>query len=172
MQIAVWSRRIAAFAVLLNIAAIGTRSYLDHKFAAGAVSQPSGTIVPATGVTTNGQVVLQNPARPCHIVRYTSIHCAYCRRDQPLWERLEATLTKKACDSISLGPLGSDMPKDAAIASDHQILVAVPAAFARKIDLFATPTTVVLDRNWNVIWSRVGVLDPNDIEEAEAALHL
>jgi hypothetical protein len=49
--------------------------------------------------------------------------------------------------------------------------VAVPAAFARKIDLFATPTTVVLDRNWNVIWSRVGMLDPNDIKEAEAALH-
>ncbi|MBZ5508840.1 MAG: hypothetical protein LAO78_25550 [Acidobacteriia bacterium] len=172
MQIAVWVRRAAIFAALLNIVAIGTHTYFGHKFASGGLPQLSGTMAPVAGVSTNGQIVAENSTRPCHIIRYTSIHCAYCRRDQPTWDRFDAALTKNGCDSTSLGPSGSDMPQNAATESARQFLVAVPASFAKRIDLFATPTTVVLDRNWNIVWSRVGMLDTSDIKEATAALGL
>jgi len=163
-----WLKRASAFAILLNLVAIGGHYYLIHQFAEG-VARPSGTSAPITGITVGGNTVSDSPA-PCHVIRYTSIYCPWCRRDQLSWDSFDQALQSSGCDSTSLGPSGSDLPRKADSLPNRRFLVAVPAMFAQKIDLTATPTTVVLDREWNIVWSHVGLLSANDAGEAVATL--
>lgn len=163
-----WLKRASAFAILLNLAAIAWHYYLIHQFTEG-VARPSGTSAPITGITLDGNTISDSSA-PCHVIRYTSIYCPWCRRDQPSWDSFDQTLRNSGCDSTSLGPSGSDLPRKADSLPNRRFLVAVPAAFAQKINLTATPTTVVLDREWNIVWSRAGLLEANDAGEAVVAL--
>lgn len=165
-----WLKRASAFAVLLNLAAIAGHYYLIHEFAEG-VTRPSGTSAPITGITVDGNTIADSSA-PCHVIRYTSIRCPWCRRDQPSWDSFDQILRNSGCDSTSLGPSGEDLPRKVDSLPNRRFLVAVPAVFAQKIDLTATPTTVVLDREWNIVWSHVGLLGANDAGTAVAALGL
>jgi hypothetical protein len=161
-------RHASVLAMLLNFVAIAGHFYLARMFSRGVI-HPAGALAPITGVTVGGSMAA-NLSAGCHVVRYTSIHCPWCQRDQPTWDNFAQTLQQNGCDSTSLGPSGDDMPREVDSLPNRQFLVAVPAEFAQNVDLLATPTTIVLDRNWNVLWSRVGILGPDDAREAAATL--
>jgi hypothetical protein len=46
----------------------------------------------------------------------------------------------------------------------------VPASVALQTDLLATPSTIVFDHDWKVIWSTLGMLQPGDTERALSSL--
>jgi len=167
-----WLQRISILAILINVPAIGAHYYFAHRFYSAA-SLPSGLrVTPVTGVTVSGEEITGNTAaaRDCHVLRYTSIHCHWCREDEPSWQALERDLQRRGCDSTLFGPAALDLPKNAVSTTDRHWLAVVPASAAREINFFATPTTIVFDREWRVTWSKMGVLEKGDLEKAVSSV--
>ncbi len=169
-----WLRWASICAVLLNAGAMGAHYWLAHKPMINERVLPGVVVGPIAGITSTGIAVTENSmnAYPCHVIRYTSIHCPWCLRDEPTWARFDETLRHYGCDSTILGPLGTDLPANAMLTPNQRSLVAVPAFVAQKIDLRVTPTTIVLDKNWKVVWSNLGILKPDDAEKALSSLAL
>jgi hypothetical protein len=161
-----WLQRIAVLAILINIPAIGAHFYFAHRFYSAAVLSVGLRVTPVTGVTTEGHEAAAT-VRECHVLRYTSIHCQWCRKDEPAWQAFEKLLQQRGCDSTLFGPAADDLPKDAVSTADRHWLAVVPASVAKEMNFFATPTTIVFDRQWRVVWSRMGILDKGDLESAE-----
>jgi len=163
-----WLQRISILAILINVPAVGAHFYLSHRFYSTA-GIPVGTRVsPITGLTTANEKITESTATayPCHVLRYTSINCKWCRQDEPAWQAFESALLRRGCDSTLLGPAAGDLPKDAVSTPDRHWLAIVPASVAREISFFATPTTVVFDRQWKVTWSKMGILEKGDTDKA------
>lgn len=166
-----WLRWASIGAVLLNLGAIGVHYWLAQK---AMINQPvrPGTIVgPIAGITSTGAVITEDStnAYPCHVIRYTSIRCPWCRRDEPTWTRFDEALRSHGCDSTILAPSGGELPPNATLMPNQRSVVAVPAFVAQNIDLMVTPTTIVLDKNWKIVWSNLGILKPEDAGKALAS---
>lgn len=166
-----WLRWASICAVLFNVGAIGVHYWLVHKSMINQPVPPGAVVGPIVGITSTGVTVTEDSTKAytCHVIRYTSIHCPWCRRDEPTWTRFDDTLRSHGCDSTVLVPSGGDLPPNAALTPNQRSLVAVPAFVAQKIDLLVTPTTIVLDKNWKIVWSNLGVLKPDDAEKALSA---
>lgn len=167
-----WLTWVSICAVLLNILAIGFHYWLAHKSALNDKLHSGLTVGPVTGATLDGDTIseMSTSSYACHVIRYTSIHCPWCRRDQPTWARFDETLRSHGCDTTTLGPSGGDLPPDSKHTPNERALAVVPAAFTKKIDLLATPTTIVLDKNWKIVWANLGVLKSSDTEKALSSL--
>jgi hypothetical protein len=167
-----WLKRISILAILINLPAIGTHYYLAGRFHSAAVVAPGTHVKPVTGITTTGESFTEAGATayPCHVLRYTSIHCPWCRQDEPAWQKLESALQQRGCDSTLLGSAATELPKDATSVPNRHWLAIVPATVARDINFYATPTTLVLDRQWKVVWSKMGILEKGDMAKAMAAV--
>lgn len=163
-----WLRWASICAVLFNLGAIGVHYWLSHKSMINQPVRPGAVVGPIAGMTSTGITVAKNStdAYSCHVIRYTSIHCPWCRRDEPTWARFDETLRSHGCDSTILGPSAGDLPPNATLTPNERSLVAVPAFVAQNIDLMVTPTTIVLDKNWKIVWSNLGILKPDDAEKA------
>jgi hypothetical protein len=167
-----WLRYASILAVLLNVAAIGAHYYVAHEKSTLGVL-PRGTVIqPVTGIDSLGNYVTESTvsAYSCHIVRYTSIRCPSCRRDEPAWERFDTALRSHGCDSTILFPAATDAFKNITPLPGRRLLPVVPASVAQQTNLLATPSTIVFDHNWKVVWSTLGMLRPGDPERALSAL--
>lgn len=167
-----WLRYVSILAIFLNVAAIGVHYYVAHQKAALGVLPRGAVIQPLTGIDSLGNIVTENTvnAYRCHIVRYTSIRCASCRRDEPSWEHFDAALRNYGCDSTVLVPAAADSPKNVTALPSRRLLPVVPASVAQQTDLLATPSTIVFDHDWKVVWSALGMLQPRDTEKALSSL--
>lgn len=167
-----WLRYASIFAVLLNVVAAGVHYYVAHaKTTLGVL--PRGTVIrPVTGIDSLGNDVTESTvtAYSCHVVRYTSIRCPSCRRDEPSWEHFDTMLRNHGCDSTILVPAATDAPRNVTPLPSRRLLPVVPASVAQQTDLLATPSTIVFDHNWKVVWSTLGMLQPGDTERALSAL--
>ncbi len=167
-----WLRYASILAVLLNVLAVGVHYYVAHaKTTLGVL--PRGTVIrPVTGIDSLGNDVTESTvsAYSCHVVRYTSIRCPSCRRDEPSWEHFDTMLRNHGCDSTILVPAAADAPRNVAPLPSRRLLPVVPASVAQQTDLLATPSTIVFDHNWKVVWSALGMLQPGDPERALSAL--
>ena len=163
-----WLRWASICAVLFNAGAIGVHYWLAHKSMINQPVRPGEVIGPITGITSTGVTVTEDStnAYPCHVIRYTSIHCPWCRRDEPTWERFDETLRSHGCDSTILSPTGGDLPPNAKLTPNQRPIVAVPVFVAQNIDLPVTPATIVLDKNRKIVWSNLGILKPDDAQRA------
>jgi len=167
-----WLRYASILAVLLNVIGIGAHYYVAHKKVTMGVL-PQGTVIePVTGIDSLGNYVTESTvsAYSCHVVRYTSIRCPSCRRDEPAWEHFDTTLRSHGCDSTILFPAAADANKDITPLPSRRLLPAVPASVAQQTNLLATPSTIVFDHDWKVVWSTLGMLQPGDPERALSAL--
>jgi len=79
-------------------------------------------------------------------------------------------LRNHGCDSTILFPAAADAIKDITPLPSRRLLPAVPASVAQQTNLLATPSTIVFDHNWKVVWSALGMLQPGDPERALSAL--
>lgn len=168
----VWLRYTSFLAVLLNVAAVGVHYYLAHERGTIGVL-PRGTVIkPVTGIDSLGNYVTESAvsAYPCHVVRYTSIRCPSCRRDEPSWNNFDTILRNRGCDSTILFPAATDAIKDIIPLPNRRLLPVVPASVAQQTNLLATPSTIVFDHNWKVVWSTLGMLQPGDTERALSSL--
>lgn len=167
-----WLRYASILAVLLNVLAVGVHYYVAHaKTTLGVL--PRGTVIrPVTGIDSLGNDVTESTvsAYSCHVVRYTSIRCPSCRRDEPSWEHFDTMLRNHGCDSTILVPAATDAPRNVTPLPSRRLLPVVPASVAQQTDLLATPSTIVFDHDWKVVWSALGMLQPGDAERALSAL--
>lgn len=165
-------RYASILAVLLNVIAICAHYYVAHEKAALGVL-PRGTVIkPVTGVDSLGNYVTEGTvsAYSCHVVRYTSIRCPSCRRDEPSWDHFDTVLRNHGCDSTILAPSATDVPRNVTPLPSRRLLPVVPASVAQQTDLLATPSTIVFDHDWKVVWSELGMLQPGDPEKALSSL--
>jgi len=130
-------------------------------------------IAPPTGVTISQ--VFVPPAEairpPCHLVRFARRSCHWCapRLSGP-YNGLEAEALRSGCDSFVVLPGQDDLPPDSPGAASEITLRAVSYDFAASISFSGTPSTLLADRNWKILWFQTGVLSPKRAAEAMARL--
>lgn len=145
-----WLRYLIASALLLNLLVIRIHYYLLHRFAKSQPFPLGAVIAPIAGVSFSGDVVPESApdAHPCHVIRYTSIHCRWCLQDEPAWRDFGDALRTRGCDSVLLAPSAADLPE-----------------FAQSPDGQKSITAVSADT-----WSKAGTLSPGDKKDALANL--
>ena len=167
-----WLRYASILAILLNVVAVGVHFYVVHEKGTLGVL-PHGTVIkPITGIDSFGNYVTEGTGSgyKCHVVRYTSIRCPSCRRDEPSWDHFDTILRNHGCDSTILVPAATDVPRNVTPLPSRRLLPVVPASVAQQTDLLATPSTIVFDHDWKVVWSALGMLQPGDPERALSSL--
>jgi hypothetical protein len=124
-------------------------------------------VASAPGITASGDAPVT--AASCHLVRYASLNCGYCApKYSQAWDQLERTLTSRGCDAIIVSPYATDLPLGDGI-TPEQKLAGVSLQFMESTHFNSTPITLLVDRDWKIVWSHVGVLDNNDYEQALSA---
>lgn len=150
--------------LLVNFATAGVDLYFRRTTAA-LEPFPSGQKVSgAMGITVGGSPPASGPA--CHLVRYASVYCGYCapKYSQP-WNQLEKNLTSKGCDSIIVSPYSGDLPLGDGT-TPEQKLAGVSLQFINSTHFTSTPITLLLDRDWRIVWSHIGVVESEDSQQA------
>lgn len=161
-----WSKNLefwCFFLVLLNLATAAADFYFRRSALALLPLPPGQSVAGPPGIA----LASGTPANAaCHLVRYASINCGYCapRYSQP-WNDLERTLTQKGCDSILVSPYSGDFP-----VADEKIperrLAGVSPQFMRSTRFNSTPITLLVDHEWRIVWSHVGVVEESDARQA------
>jgi hypothetical protein len=150
--------------VIVNVVTAGADFYFRRAAAASVPLPPGQMISRPTGITAGGTPPVAGA--PCHLVRYASINCGFCSpKYSKSWDDLERTLTRKGCDAIIVSPYATDLPLGDGT-TPEQPLAGVSLQFMKSTRFNSTPVTVLVDRDWRILWSHVGVLDGNDYERA------
>ncbi|HEY6350579.1 MAG TPA: hypothetical protein VI636_14325 [Candidatus Angelobacter sp.] len=150
--------------LMVNVATAGVDFYFRRSTAA-LEPFPSGREVSGRlGITVGGSPPESGAA--CHLVRYASTYCGYCspKYSEP-WNDLEKTLTHKGCDSIIVSPYSGDLPPGDG-ATPEQKLAGVSLQFIKSTHFTSTPITLLLDRDWKIVWSHIGVVESGDAQHA------
>jgi len=150
--------------VIVNLGTAGFDFYC-RRAAAASVPLPPGQMISGTpGIIAGGAPTADRAA--CHLVRYASINCGYCApKYSKQWNDLEKALTSKGCDAIIVSPYAGDLPLGDG-ATPEQRLTAVSLQFMKSTRFNSTPITLLVDRDWRIMWSHVGVLDNDDYQQA------
>jgi hypothetical protein len=153
--------------LIVNAATAGADFYF-RRSAAASVPLPRGQMISgAVGITANG-----NPppsGARCHVVRYASSNCGYCAaKYSQAWNDLEKALASRGCDAIIVSPYATDLPPENATTPEHR-LAGVSLQFMQSTHFTSTPITVLVDRDWRILWSHVGVLEHEDYQQAMRA---
>src|SRR5581483_705328 len=151
------------FLLMVNMATAGTDFYFRHLTAALDPYPQGHKVADVPGITVSDSP--EESGKACHLVRYASTNCGYCapKYSQP-WNELEKELTDKGCDSIIVSPYSSDLPQENG--TPEQKMAGVSAQFIRSTGFNSTPTTLLLDRDWKVVWAHKGVVEPRDSQRA------
>jgi hypothetical protein len=153
--------------VIINVATAGADLYFQRTAAASVPFPPGQMVSGAPGITTNGTLPATGAA--FHLVRYASLNCGYCAPQySQAWDQLEKTLTSKGCDAIIVSPYATDLPMGDGI-TPEQRLAGVTLQFMESTRFNSTPITLLVDRDWKIVWSHVGVLDNSDYQQALSA---
>ncbi len=163
-----WPKNIEFWCFLLmaiNVATAAADFYF-RRSANALLPFPPGQVILSgpLGITSTGNPPASGAS--CHLVRYASINCRYCspKFSQP-WNDLERTLTGRGCDSIIVTPYAGDFPL-ADEKTPKQKLAGVSLQFMKDTDFNSTPITLLVDHDWRIVWSHVGVLEEDDRQQA------
>ncbi len=104
--------------------------------------------------------------RACYLLRLTSDDCPYCWADKPQLGALQASARSAGCEEVQIAPKTGLVPLQAGKVQ----LQYVDAAFARVLDPFLTPQTILLSGTGVVVWYRAGEMDNRSLAEARRAL--
>jgi hypothetical protein len=121
---------------------------------------------PLPGFDPAGNPVTTEGA-PCVLLRYSSGHCGFCRKDAAIFGRMDQRLKELGCRAVLVPPTSRDRPPEAELAGiARDVIPFVSVGFAVDSAFTRTPTTVLLKARRT--WSRTGVLSQQDIETALA----
>jgi len=150
--------------LMVNVVTVAADLYFRRAIAASTPLPPGQMISGRAGITAAGKALTSGSA--CHLVRYASTNCPYCSaRYSQAWDDLERALTGKGCDAIIVSPYATDLPPGDGVIPEQR-LAAVSLQFMESTRFGSTPITLLADRDWKIIWSRVGVLDEEDYRQA------
>ncbi len=154
----------------INIA--GTAWYLVQRNQLRGLQKPpasvEGSKFPAfAGVDLKG-VKWQPQDAPCRVVRITDDDCVYCMKDKPAYTTILDAARAASCEIIEMSPRAGRMAEDKRPGVVQ--LKFVDTNIAPAIFPFATPQTLILNRDWVVDWSRRGILDEKALALGLSAL--
>jgi len=153
--------------LIVNVITVGVDFYFRRATAALEPFPPGQTLSSTPGISAHGSS--RKPGAPCHLVRYASVYCPYCSpKYSESWNELEKTLTAKGCDATIVSPFSGDLPLQDGPARESR-LDGVSLEFARSVQFTSTPITLLLDHDWKIVWSHIGILDSNDSDQAQHA---
>lgn len=166
-----WLKNIEFWCFLLitvNVATAGADFYFRRSASALLPFSPGQAISGPPGITATGNPPATGAA--CHLVRYASINCRYCSpKYSESWNDLERALTGRGCDSMIVSPYAGDFPLADEKTPKHK-LAGVSLEFMKSTSFNGTPITLLVGRDWRIVWSRVGVLDEEDRQQALHAM--
>jgi hypothetical protein len=161
MQVLIWCLSAAILASAGLIGAVHVRTGESGALVAGT------TILPPAGVTLQGTSLdLAKSPAVCHLIRFASRSCEFSRSDR-LFNQVELTALRAGCDSIILAPSDTSYDCDASASHNRHHHLSYPTmATVRALRLEATPTTMIVDNAWRVVWVQIGVLSEQDVSYA------
>jgi protein-disulfide isomerase len=111
---------------------------------------------PVSGVSEDGRGVAV-PDSDCHLLRYGSSICPACRSDRKEWAALKEGLLAKGCDVTEFAPAAELLEPGSPRPRSFRLKL-LDASFVARSRFRATPTMVLANRSWRVVWSQVGSL--------------
>lgn len=104
-------------------------------------------------------------AAPCRVLRLTADSCEFCVKDRPSYESLVEVARRASCEIVEVSPRVGEMaevPRPGIVQLKY-----ISQDLARP---WFTPETIILDRDFSVKWSRLGVLSGKSLRDAKAVL--
>lgn len=157
---------IRVIAGLALLATLVLSAYHFHLWREARVYQfRTGTrLVAPVGMTLDGTVLSsQSWTDRCYVLRYASKTCAASRSDVEVLRQIENGLRMRGCGSVLLAPSKEVFPETQASRIN---IVSTRVSFAHAADFTFTPTTMVVDHEWRILWAKVGSLNPSDVQPA------
>ena len=154
--------------VVVNLLAFGGKEIVRRRSAITSQVIDRKSFPPLSGVSRNGVLVNTDvkSGRPCHLIRYASKSCKWCSMDSGNWQSLATFFSRKGCDVFVLAPSSDLMPPPNGEGIPEIQVAFVP--FGAFGELRGTPTTVLLDRSWQVLWGHKGAMDPQILGKVRA----
>ena len=153
--------RLATVALCV-VATIELGSFVVMRKAADVYRAGQSFPIPS-GYQLDGRYLSGTPAA-CFVVRVTADECPYCKQDLAHYSTLTQRATEHGCRIIELSPrVGQMAPRAGTPAIQLQY---VDMALGRALNPYATPQTILLNRDGRMTWQRQGAMDDEDIGAA------
>ena len=144
-------------------------AYVRH-LAQDRGAAPSGTSLAAWSALTPAGKRIPTGSGKCLLIRYASATCGACIHDAPFFARLSSQMRNLGCEALLVAPIPGLLPTDGWQVTGASMVGFVSPSFAQQLDLSYTPTTILLGSGREILWSRVGVLDPLEFPAIAARL--
>ena len=161
------ARLWALLSVCLAIPLVVAHLLLHRKAQGIQPFLPGQSINPIVGLSRQGTLVdLARSSSPCRLVRYESATCEASKVDRAQLVKLAGVATARGCEVVTLAPSPElNMPDSLGL----EVALVTPRSLEAS-PLRFTPTTLLVDREWRVLWSRIGSLSFPDVVAAERAV--
>jgi hypothetical protein len=105
---------------------------------------------------------------PCRLIRIADDRCAYCKKDQPSYDKVLDAARHAACEIIEMAPQAGGMAYDPRPGVVQLKFIDVDVGSV--LFPFVTPQTVILDRNWSVRMTKRGIFNDQSLASSLALL--
>ena len=159
-----WLSIAIAAAVAACIGTVVAHAVTVHTIRGLGLPEIGKAFPPLSGLSIANRWVSLDDSRPCHLVRFASEQCRFSKADDPAYRALESRLLAQGCDAAIVAPQRVLMPAGYTETSRRRLLAEADLGFLDRARLTRTPTTMVFDRRWRLVWRREGILDPADAD--------
>jgi hypothetical protein len=105
---------------------------------------------------------------PCRVIRITNDDCHFCKKDKPSYAKLVDAARQASCEIVELAPKAGTMAKDPRPGVVQ--LKFVDADLGPVLAPFATPHTIIVDKNWTLKLNRRGYFTEEALSEGLSVL--
>jgi hypothetical protein len=144
-------------------------SLIGHRNARAVfISNSSMPLPPISGYLDGNEIMKPSgPSQTGYVVRYTSDHCGYCKRDESAWLELAHVFQERGLSIVDVVPRSEDAHVFGHGAfTDFPEISFVSTAWLERVRFDVTPSIVVVSGHGTVLWSHKGTLTSDDIAAA------
>ena len=118
---------------------------------------------------SSGRIELSSNSQTGWAVRYASRFCKFCQKDEPKWQSLKSRLASNKYSIFTIPvTAGESYSEDANALSGTVQISYVDVGWIKQYRLSATPTTLIFNKNGQIIWTHAGTMTDDD---EKSALH-
>lgn len=158
-----WLSLALTGAICACIASIVADALTVRRIRQLGAPEPGGVFTQLSGVSAKGQWTSATAERRCHLVRFASDLCPFSRSDDRAFRAFEARLLRGGCDSAILAPASNVFPTGYIDSDTRRLLQYADLGFLKQAKFIRTPTTLLFDQDWRLMWRREGVLSKSDL---------
>ena len=136
--------------------------FMSRTFGQPAEKREAHSLVsPLIGFRSNGTPIpVSTDDAPGWVLRFASIRCHYCKKDEAFWSPLSKKLRDMGYKLIMVSPTAADAyPHEYEMSSGALQEAFLDMDSIRSLRLTMTPTLLIFDRRHGLIWSHNGTLD-------------